>query len=333
MNRLAMSFLLLSSMSAPVLAESAIKVKAHVSISAATISLADLLDHASNQTLPNTPLFASPEPGESGLINIERVRGAAKHAGLVVEENPGVQSVIVTRTGRILDHQMLIEQLSSLIAKNSQNTSATITVTHDTWPRMITVELDSHALVEFRNLVLDPSRAQYDADLFIADSPSLARRSIHMSGHYDISTLCTSARRNLKKGEIITSADIITEKCSLKNKTQEPAKPERLIGFAIIDDINAGTLLDTQLVTKPILVEKGAQVVLSYRVGGLALTLRGRANESGALGDMISITHSQSKKPIDATVTGRGSVEINDVKRASLARIDTIPSTEQGSAQ
>jgi flagella basal body P-ring formation protein FlgA len=62
-------------------------------------------------------------------------------------------------------------------------------------------------------------------------------------------------------------------------------------------------------------------VTIVYEVPGMTLTLRGRANEAGALGDAVSVTNPQSKKVLQGTVTGPGRVSVGAPLPGRLAAV------------
>ena len=54
----------------------------------------------------------------------------------------------------------------------------------------------------------------------------------------------------------------------------------------------------------------GDLVTIVYEAPGLLITLRGKANEAGAMGDVVSVTNPQSKRVLQAKVTGPGRVSV-----------------------
>ena len=60
--------------------------------------------------------------------------------------------------------------------------------------------------------------------------------------------------------------------------------------------------------TKPELVARNENVTITYEVPGITLTMRGKALEAGAQGDVINVLNVQSKQTIQATVAGPGHV-------------------------
>ncbi len=324
MKQLFASLLIAPLLALPALADQPLKVKSTVTVTGATLSLADLVE---GQNLPTTPLFAAPAPGESGIISTERVTTALKRMGITASEKMP-PSVMVTRTGRVIERDLVKRALVQALADARHVPASNILLEDQSLPKTITVEQDARAPLEIAALVLDPNGKSFSADLMIADSASLSQRRVTVAGHYDAYGDCVKLARTGKKGDVLTTNDLVTERCALSGSSQAPAPRTALLGLALGDDYTAGTLIEPSKLVKPILVEKGSSVTLSYDAGGLRLLLRGRAMESGALGDTITVTHPQTKRTIDALVTGQGTASVNALFPGKLASIE-LPNTQQ----
>ena len=75
---------------------------------------------------------------------------------------------------------------------------------------------------------------------------------------------------------------------------------------------------------KPELVQRNETVTIIYEVPGIVLTMRGKALEAGAEGDIINVLNVQSKRTIQATVTGPGRVTVSR-RHAAAASPRAIP--------
>ena len=62
---------------------------------------------------------------------------------------------------------------------------------------------------------------------------------------------------------------------------------------------------------KPEVVQRNETVTLVYRVPGIMLTVRGKATEGGAEGDVISVLNEQSKRTVQGVVVGPGRVVVS----------------------
>ena len=61
----------------------------------------------------------------------------------------------------------------------------------------------------------------------------------------------------------------------------------------------------------PLVVEKGAQVDMTFVSGALTLTARGRALDSGAIGDIVNVLNSRSNRTVQGVIEGPNMVRID----------------------
>ena len=62
---------------------------------------------------------------------------------------------------------------------------------------------------------------------------------------------------------------------------------------------------------KPELVQRNETVTLVYEVPGIVLTVRGKAVDGGAEGDVINVLNEQTKRTVQGVVVGPGRVIIS----------------------
>ena len=73
----------------------------------------------------------------------------------------------------------------------------------------------------------------------------------------------------------------------------------------------AGKFLQTGTIIKPQLVKRGNSVGITFQEGPLTLSAKGKALQSGAIGDTVRVTNSNSSRTVDAIVSGENQVVVN----------------------
>jgi len=63
---------------------------------------------------------------------------------------------------------------------------------------------------------------------------------------------------------------------------------------------------------KPDLVQRNDTVTIVYEVPGVVLTVRGKAADGGAEGDVINVINEQSKRTLQGVIVGPGRVAISN---------------------
>jgi flagella basal body P-ring formation protein FlgA len=116
------------------------------------------------------------------------------------------------------------------------------------------------------------------------------------------------------RGDVLRDSDLVIEK---RPKTELQADtirdPAGAIGMAAQQAFRAGQTIRSADITRPQLVKRGEPVMIRYEVPGIVLTARGKAEESGSLGDTVNIVNVQSKRVIQAVVTGPGQVAVTSL--------------------
>src|SRR5262249_35202671 len=75
-------------------------------------------------------------------------------------------------------------------------------------------------------------------------------------------------------------------------------------GLAVRNPLRAGQALRASDLMRPEIVQRNEAVTLVYEAPGLVLTVRGKAIDPGAEGDVINVVNSQSKRTVQGTVVG-----------------------------
>jgi len=290
-------------------------------ISGPTVSLADLVD---GENLPTDGLFQAPAPGQTGLIRASRIVEAAQKAGIRTVLGGATGSVMVTRHGRKLDATAIDTAIKRAITAKGEIDQPEYTLASGATLPDIYVEDGARGTPLVSDLKIDRSSLSFTATLTVQDSASLSKDPVRLEGKIaDFVTIAVTTRE-IGKNDIFTAGDLRIEKRDRKAVAGlNLPKPSLLIGQAAKIELAAGSIVTDELVTRPMLVEKGMAVSVTYAAGGLRLTLRGKANESGGMGDMISILNPQSKKVIFATVIAPGAVAISASPAPVAARQST----------
>ena len=84
----------------------------------------------------------------------------------------------------------------------------------------------------------------------------------------------------------------------------------KIVGNAARRPLPRGSLLREVDIQRPEIVEKNASVTMTYEMPGLQLAMRGKALAGGAMGDVIQVQNINSKKTVEATITGQNRLAV-----------------------
>jgi flagellar basal body P-ring formation protein FlgA len=111
--------------------------------------------------------------------------------------------------------------------------------------------------------------------------------------------------RDLRRGDTVRAEDIEWGPAPAGRTVRNAPRDEALVvGQAVRRNLVAGAAIEVSDLESPDLVRKGEPVTLVYAVPGLRLSVAGLAQGDAGLGDNVRVLNHQSKRSIDATVTG-----------------------------
>jgi flagellar basal body P-ring formation protein FlgA len=302
-------------------------LKREVTVAHDIVRIGDLIENAGAHAM--VPIFRAPDLGHTGTVPAARVIEAVRQHGYTIVETHGVREVAVTRASRVITVKDLEARIAAVIASQPG--------VGDVKNLSVTIERDA------RSLVLEPNAGELQATrtyyeprsgrfevTFEVPGSALARRlpPLRYSGTAIETVEATVVARPIGRGDVIKASDIAIERRPKAEVRGDVVKTlDDVAGLAARRALRAGELLRAADLAKPEIVLRNEQVTLVYEAPGLVLTIRGKALESGAQGDVINVVNIQSKRTVQGTVTGPGQVTLassRPVARATTAASEAI---------
>lgn len=310
MNKILRSPLLLISgfclLSTVAFADAGYEIRRTVSTENETLSLADLIN---GKGLPDTPIFRAPAPGENGTIKVTRVLSAARKLSLEIDETSGFEEIFITRKSREVTEDNIRSALEQNLAKISGSAKFEFMLDPADKSRGRNIESTAVAPVEIRSLKLDKERTRFQAVAVVSDSPLMLRQPVELSGTFTPLNLVYVAARDIERGTVLAESDFREEFRHLDEAGETtPTKYTAPRGMVLKRDVKLGEPIAATDLVAEIQVEKNANILVRFERAGLTISMRGKALQSGAMGEVISVMNPQSKKAVDAIVVGKGRV-------------------------
>ncbi|MBO42969.1 MAG: flagella basal body P-ring formation protein FlgA [Rhodospirillaceae bacterium] len=117
--------------------------------------------------------------------------------------------------------------------------------------------------------------------------------------------------RRVRKGDIIEKDDVQTISIRVDKLGRNVLmSKEELIGKSPKRTLIEHRPIRTSDVREPVLVRRSSLVTMVYQTRFMRISARGKAKQSGSLGDTVRVLNSGSKKVVEGTVTGPSEITV-----------------------
>lgn len=294
-------------------------LKASVTVTADIVRIGDLVENAG--AVADVPIFRSPDLGQTGSVPAASVVDAVRMHHIIGLDIRGLDEVEVRHAGRLITVKHLEDRILQTIgARYTFADTSNMTVLFDGDVHPIEVEPTVTSELSVSRLIYDPRTGRFDVAFELSGSRVARRLPMRFSGSVTETFEAVVTTRDLAQGETIRVTDLAMAR---RPRTELGANAltsiEQAQGLSAKRAMHAGDVIRPSDVIKPELVARNATVTMTYQVPGIALTVIGKAADSGGLGDTINVVNTQSKRTIQATVVGpdRVSVAATTIRLAS----------------
>jgi flagella basal body P-ring formation protein FlgA len=307
-------------------------LKRAVTVESDVVRLADLIDNAG--PAGSTAIFRAPDLGETGPVAAKRVLDAARARDVTGVDSRDISEVMVTRASRSITPKDFEASIVQAIANQYAIPTGNLALSFDRDMRTLQVEPTVTGDLQIVRLSYEPRSGHFEATLDLPGSGVVRRTPLRFSGTATETVEAAMLVRPLARGEIIRQSDLTTARRPKAEAGNDGfSSVGAAVGFAVRNNLQTGQMLRPTDFMKPELVQRNETVTLVFEVPGIMLTVRGKALEAGAEGDFISVQNVQSKRSVQGTVTGVGTVTVAAARpriAANIASTETAlnPRTE-----
>jgi len=283
-------------------------LRPNVTVAADIVRIGDLVENAG--AVADVPIFRSPDLGTRGAVATERVVEAIRPHHLIGIDTRGLAEIVVTRPSRAITAQEIAARIAQALADQYGFAKARdIALTFDHAARTLQVEADATGELQVVELYYDPRNGHFSAAIDLPSSAELHRLAPRFAGTALATIDAVVLAHALERGAVLKASDLTVER---RPKAEGPfiGDINAAAGLAARYQLRAGQPLHDADLIKPPLVKRNDVVTIVYEAPGMVLTLRGEAQEAGALGDQISVTNVESKRVMQGIVTAPGRVSV-----------------------
>jgi flagellar basal body P-ring formation protein FlgA len=307
------------------------KLKAQAVVTGDIVRIGDLVENAG--IIATVPIFRAPDLGSTGTVSADSVIEAVRAHALVGLDSGNIAEVVVTHASRTIPAKTIEASIArALSAQYRLGPSKDIAVNFDQELRDIEVEVDTRGEPRVKHIGFNSHSGRFDATLEIPIGNG-GRSTLRLFGNAEATVEVVTVARPIDRGEILKSADVLIERRPRSQLARDIITDRELaVGFAARNSLRPDRPIHTADLTKPPLIQRNETVMLVYQVPGITLSVRGKASEPGAEGDVISVLNEQSKRTVQGVVVAPGRVLISTSSpkiAANIAPTRSAPATNR----
>ncbi len=304
---------------APVAAPLLPTLRADVTATRDILTLGDLVANLPAR-VAEQPAFRAPALGDTGTIQSHRIAEAMRAQGVDVLVDGGAAQVVVTRAARRVGMPEIEAALRKAVEERHGVDVRTLSVTLDNGAPTLVIEPELRGPLQAMDIVYDARSRRVAATLMVPGSSALRLKPVRVAGQMVDTVEVVTPVRAINRGELVQAGDVAIERRpreGLGTDVMNDLAP--VIGKAARRALSPGQLIRASDLQRQEIVGRNDLVTVTFESPGLVLTMRGRAQEAGAQGDVINIQNLQSKKIVQATVTGPGRVTVTATSAGRVA--------------
>jgi flagellar basal body P-ring formation protein FlgA len=298
---------IVSLLMAPAFAQDMPRLRSEVNVHADTISLKDLVENLP-QTLQDRPLFRSPALGENGTIQAFRIAESLRKMGIENVDMNGRSQVYIIRPAKHITSSDIETAIKQALERRYGINASFGAIVFDNIAPTLMIETTKPDAVLVENLSYEARSKRVSAQIRMNMDNAAPLR---ITGIYVETVEVPVLNRSVNRNDAIQPSDYTLERRARDTLPADAALEIKPDGLIARRSLVGGSILRSGDVSKPEAVAKGDVVTILYQTPGLMLTMRGRAVDAGAKGDVISVQNPQSKKIIQGTIIGPGQVSVS----------------------
>lgn len=291
-------------------------LRASVTVTSDVVRVGDLIDNAGSAAL--IPVYRSPDLGTTGTLTVGQVLSVLRAKQVIGVMTGDIKEVQVTRLARTLASKDLETAVASALERRfGLGDAANITVTFDRGVAEMRLDASNTGALQPVATRYDVRSGRFDIAFEIANDNNPTPTKLRFSGTAIETVEVAVLTRDIDRADTLKASDVALERRPKAEVSGEPASRERSVGMQLRRAMRAGTPLRAADIVKPDFVVRDQAVTVIFQAPGLYLTTRGKAVESGAEGDTVSVLNLQSKRTLSGVVTGRGQVTIQGASQSA----------------
>ena len=291
-------------------------LKPRTVITGKEIRLSDLLEGGG--TAADFVIAKAPDPGKKTVLAVSRVVAAARLRGISFTNPMRLRRIVVVRDGDAIARQRLQMPFRNALRALGVAGGIEIEITHDSDRLIVPKGTGAASAIALHSFDYDAKNRHFVAELSAPAGDSDAPR-VRVQGWVHHLVRIPVPRRMIARGEVIDADDIQLQDIRADRiERQALSRIEDIVGARARYVLRPGRPVRSRDLRRAVTIARGALVTMIAERPGMSLSAHGRALKGGNIGDAIPILNLQSKRTVQAVVSGPGTVHVT-IRRQALA--------------
>lgn len=249
-------------------------------------------------------LAPAPLPGKELVWDARTLYRVSTAFDLSWKPSSQMDQVSIRRLANLVSADMLKAEIKKELAEQGATGEFEIDLVSGTADQII-LPYDVEPTVNVRALNYSPTRKTFTAAVETPSANGQGFVTTQIAGQayplVHVPVLKATARR----GETISAYDVTTLAMRENDITDDTVvSKEELVGMTPSRIIRSGFPVDRGDLNKPLLVDRGEMVTMKLNSGPIRVTAMAKALERGTKGDIIRLMNTDSKRTVEARITG-----------------------------
>src|SRR5579872_631546 len=285
-------------------------LRAQVTVESDIVRIGDMIENAGSAA--QIAIYRSPDLGTTGTLATAQVLAVLQAHRVIGVLTGDIKSVAVTRLARTIERKEIQSQVAhALEHRNGLGDAANLNLTFDREVQDVRLDVSNNGDLQPAVVRYEPRSGRFDVTLEIDNDANSSRTKLRFTGLVIEMLEAAILTRNVDRGDVLKASDVIVERRPKAELGGDAVARDQSVGMQMRKAMRAGQPLKTADLAKPDLVQRDEDVTLIYDAGGIYLTVRGKATESGTEGDTVNVLNQQSKRTVSGVVVGRRQVAIS----------------------
>jgi flagellar basal body P-ring formation protein FlgA len=285
-------------------------LKGAATVTGELVRIGDLIDNAG--AVADVAIFRAPDPGQTGRVPASAVAEAVRSHHIIDLDTRGLTEISVTRVGRAITAKDVEARIvRALAGQYGLGDAKNMAVLFDNEVRTLQIDPTASNDLNVVRLSYEPRSSRFDVWLELPGSAAARRPPLRFTGSLTETLPAVVLARPVVQGDTLKPSDLAVERRPKAEVTDTTfTSAGQAIGLSARRALRPGQVVRQADVTRLELVARNEVVTIVYEIPGILVTVRGKALEPGAQNDMINVLNVQSKRTIQATITGPGRVSV-----------------------